>query len=141
MQRAASVFISVSLAACATGSSVADSESLSLRANPARNVLTAAEIVAARVSDAYQAVTQLRPDFLRRRSTSVAASTYYYKTVAVQVYLDDMPFGAEESLRNIPLERVRVIRYLSPFDADLRWGGSHPAGAILVTTMKTRFRR
>jgi hypothetical protein len=54
------------------------------------------------------------------------------------VYLDDLPFGGVESLRSIPLERVRVIRYLSPFDADLRWGGSHPAGAILVTTLKVR---
>lgn len=133
MRGAAVVFISVALAACATGGSAADPESLSLRANPARNVLTAAEIVAARVSDVYQAVSQLRPDFLRRRH---AAAASLYKPAAVPVYLDDMPFGAEESLRNIPLERVRLIRYLSPFDADLRWGGSHPAGAILVTTLK-----
>ena len=136
MRRAACVFISFSVAACATGGSVPDSESLSFRGNPARNVLTAAEIVASRVSDVYQAVTQLRPDFLRRRSTSAAAS--FYRPAGVQVYLDDLPFGAEESLRNIPLERVRIIRYVSPFDADLRWGGSHPAGAILVTTARPR---
>lgn len=134
MQRAACVFISFSLAACATGSSVSDSENLSLRASPARNVLTAAEIVTARVSDVYQAVTQLRPDFLRRRPATVAAMID--RPAAIQVYLDGLPFGTEESLRAIPLDRVRVIRYLTPFDADLRWGGSHPTGAILVTTLR-----
>lgn len=134
MRRAALVLIGASLAACASGRPSADSETLSLRAAPARNVLTAAEIVASRVSDAYQAVSELRPDFLRRRSSSATVTPI--KAAAVDVYLDDLPFGNVESLRAIPLERVRVIRYLTPFDADLRWGGSHPAGAILVTTMK-----
>lgn len=133
MRQAAFVVLSVSLAACASNSATS-SESLSLRATPARNIITATEIVTSRVSDVYQAVTQLRPDFLRRRSTSATMTPL--KPAAVSVYLDDLPFGGVESLRSIPLERVRVIRYLSPFDADLRWGGSHPAGAILVTTLK-----
>lgn len=132
MRQIACVVLSVSLAACATGGS-ASSESLAFRSSPARNVITAAEIVASRVSDVYQAVTQLRPDFLRRRYPSVTVAP---RPAAVSVYLDDLPFGGVESLRAIPLHRVRVIRYLSPFDADLRWGGSHPAGAILVTTLK-----
>ena len=136
MRHAALVLIGVSLAACATATPGGDGESLSLRASPARNVLTAAEIVAARVTDVYQAVSQLRPDFLRRRpAPSIATQP---RAAVVSVYLDELPFGNIESLRMIPLERVRVIRYLSPYDADLRWGGSHPGGAILVTTMKTR---
>ena len=134
MRRIAGLVFSVSLAACATASS-GSTESLAFRSSPARNVITATEIVASRVSDAYQAVTQLRPDFLRRRSASVTMTP---RPAAVSVYLDDLPFGGVESLRAIPLERVRVIRYLSPFDADLRWGGSHPAGAILVTTLKPK---
>lgn len=134
MRWIACVVLSVSLAACATANS-ASSENLAFRSSPARNAITATEIVASRVSDAYQAVTQLRPDFLRRRSASVTMTP---RPAAVSVYLDDLPYGGVESLRAIPLERVRVIRYLSPFDADLRWGGSHPAGAILVTTLKAK---
>jgi hypothetical protein len=133
MRWAAVVVISVSLAACSS-TSATSSDSRALKASPARNVITATEIVRSRVSDVYQAVTQLRPDFLRRRSSSATMTTM--KANAVVVYLDEMPLGGEESLRAIPLERVRVIRFLSPFDADLRWGGSHPAGAILVTTLK-----
>lgn len=126
--------IGISLSACVSGSSGTSAESMSLRATPARNVLTAAEIVASKVSDVYQAVTQLRPDFLRRRSHTPTMAPM--RPTAVSVYLDEMPYGNLESLRQIPLERVRIIRYLTPFDADLRWGGSHPAGAILVTTIR-----
>jgi len=98
-----------------------------------RDVLTAAEIVASRVTDAYQAVVQLRPEFLRHRGLTAIPSIVAPEAT---VYLDDLPFGPVESLRSIPLERVRIIRYLSPTEADLRWGGSHAAGAILVTTLK-----
>ena len=126
--------ISISLSACVSAHSATSAETMSLKTTPTRNVLTAAEIVASRVSDAYQAVTQLRPDFLRRRSNSVTMAQA--RPIAMSVYLDELPFGGIESLRSVPLERVRIIRYLSPFEADLRWGGSHPAGAILVTTMK-----
>lgn len=135
MRQIAIVLISISLAGCAS-SGTTNVENLALKSAPARNVLTAAEIVASHVSDVYQAITQLRPDFLRRRSSSIALAQN--RPTAVPVYLDELPFGGVESLRHIPLERVRVIRYLTPFDADLRWGGSHPAGAILVTTLKPR---
>lgn len=97
-----------------------------------REVLTAAEIVAARVTDVYQAVTQLRPEFLRRRPGSLAISPF--AEVPIAVYLDEMPYGSAESLRQIPLDRVRLIRYISATAANLRFGGSHPGGAILVTT-------
>lgn len=102
--------------------------------NAGRDVITAAEIVASRVTDVYQAVVQLRPEFLRqRRSTAVIAP---YRPPQVIVYLDDLEFGGVESMRNIPLMRVRQIRRLRAMEADLRWGGQHPAGAIHVTTLR-----
>jgi hypothetical protein len=98
-----------------------------------QNVLTAAEIVASHVSDVYQAVSQLRPDFLRRNYASpVPAAVPSY---SVMVYLDGIKLGDTESLRSIPLGQVRVIRYLPPMEADLQFGGQHPAGAILVSTL------
>lgn len=98
-----------------------------------RDVITAAEIVASRVTDVYQAVAQLRPEFLRKRSGVVIAP---YRVPQVIVYLDDLEFGTAESMRHIPLARVRQIRYLSATEADLRWGGQHPAGAIHVSTLR-----
>lgn len=102
---------------------------------PSRDVLTAAEIVAARVTDVYQAVSQLRPQFLRRRSSRASVLS---ANPAVTVYLDDLRYGGVETLSQIPLDRVRLIRYLSALSADVRYGGSHPAGAILVTTIPDR---
>jgi hypothetical protein len=98
-----------------------------------REVITAAEIVAARVHDVYQAVTQLRPEFLRRRTPAMMQP---YRAPEVVVFLDDIEFGTVESMRNIPLSRVRLIRYLTPAEASLRWGGMHPGGVIHVTTLR-----
>jgi hypothetical protein len=96
------------------------------------NVLTAAEIVASHVSDAYQAVTQLRPDFLRRSYASPVPTVS--DSYTVDVYLDNLRIGGADALREIPLGDVRSIRYLPPMDADMRFGGEHPAGAIIVST-------
>src|SRR5687768_16188210 len=85
-----------------------------------RGVLTAAEIVAARVTDVYQAVSQLRPHFLRRR---ISRPTVTSAPTSVTVYVDDLPFGGVESLSQIPLERVRMIRYISAMMAEVRFGG------------------
>jgi hypothetical protein len=123
------VLVGVSVTACAA----AGPSSRPRIATVGRDVLTAAEIVASRVTDVYQAVSQLRPEFLRKRPV---IQTPLISGVSVQVYLDDMQFGGVESLRSIPLDRVRTIRYVGAIDADLRWGGSHPAGVILVTTLK-----
>lgn len=124
------VLASLSSLACAAAGPPTNHAASSVR----RDIITAAEIVAARVTDVYQAVTQLRPEFLRRRGGATVSSVQSRSSVVV--YLDELPYGGLESLRYIPLDRVRLIRYVSPTDADLRWGGSHPTGAILVTTIR-----
>lgn len=128
LRRALYVLVGLSTTACA----VAGASSSRPFSTSRRDVLSAAEIVASRVTDAYQAVTQLRPEFLRRRGVEIVPRF----SGSVTVYLDDLPQGGLESLRYIPLDRVRLIRYMTPSDADIRWGGSHPAGAILVTTVR-----
>jgi hypothetical protein len=129
-RRASLVLVGLSLTACAAAT---QSSRRPAFVAAGRDVITAAEIVAARVTDAYQAVLELRPEFLRRRG---AASIPSFAPKPVVVYLDEMPWGTAESLRHIPLERVRLIRYISPMEADLRWGTGHSSGAILVTTLK-----
>ena len=129
-QRVSYVLVGLSLTACAAAvppSSRAAFQSAS------RDVITASEIVASRVTDVYEAVAHLRPEFLRRRSVRPVPA---FAPVSVAIYLDDLPFGNVETLKYIPLGQVRLIRYLSPNDADMRWGGLHPSGAILVTTLK-----
>jgi hypothetical protein len=132
-QRLPLVFVGFTLTACAAPMTTTQQSRSMGMAGMGREVLTAAEIVASRVTDVYQAVMQLRPEFLRRRPISQPITPF--TTVSIAVYLDDMPYGSAESLRQIPLDRVRLIRYLSPTEANLKYGGSHAAGAILVTTM------
>lgn len=119
----------MSLTACAAATPLPRSTF----AGAGRDVITAGEILASRVTDAYQAVAQLRPEFLRRRGATAMLS---FTPPPVVVYLDDLPYGGAESLRSIPLDRVRLIRYVEPGDAELRWGGMHRGGVILVTTMR-----
>ena len=128
-RRVTYAIVGVSLTACAATTT----SSRPFLANTRRDVITAAEIVTSRVTDAYQAVVHLRPEFLRRRPVRPAVAPMQS---SIPVYVDDLAFGDTESLRYVPLERVRQIRYLNATDADLRFGGSHPAGAILVTTLK-----
>jgi hypothetical protein len=127
-RRCSYVLVGLSLTACAAATPYREPTVATAR----REILTAAEIVASRVTDVYQAVTQLRPEFLRRRGEIA----FTYPNAAVQVYVDDLPFGTSDALRLIPLDQVRLIRYISPVEADLRFGGRHLAGAILVTTLK-----
>ena len=122
------VLAGLSSTACAAGPSVYHAASATRR-----DMITATEIVASRVTDAYQAVMQLRPEFFRRRGRLSVTAPMHSGT---EVYLDELPFGNIESLRYIPLDNVRVIKYISPTDADMRWGGSHPLGAILVITLR-----
>jgi hypothetical protein len=127
-RRVVYVLVGLSITACAA----ATQYDRPRFAAPRREILTAAEIVAARVTDAYQAVSQLRPEFLRRRSSGAIS----FLPVPVQVYVDELPFGTAESLHLVPLGAVRSIRFMNPVDADLRFGGRHASGAILVTTLK-----
>ena len=128
-RRASLVLAGMSLTACAATNPAPRSNFMSA----GRDVITATEIVASRVTDAYQAVAQLRPEFLRRRGSSAIPA---FATPNVVVYLDDLPYGGAESLHTIPLDRVRLIRYIPAAEADLRWGGTHVAGVILVSTLR-----
>ena len=134
MWRVSLVLAGLSLSACAAATT--NSSRSTGISGMGRDVLTAAEIVASRVTDVYQAVMQLRPEFLRRRP--IAQPQGSFQSTGLAVYLDDIPYGSAEALRQIPLDRVRLIRYLSAAEASLKFGGSHPSGAIVVTTLPRR---
>jgi len=83
-----------------------------------------AEIGSARVANAYEAVTRLRPQFLRRRSTTGDGQPV--------IYLDGVRQGGAEMLRSIPANVVYEIRYLTATAASAEFGRMHSAGAISV---------
>ena len=82
--------------------------------------------------DVYQAVERLRPQFLRSRGT-VSARRGSEGNFPI-VFLDEQRLGALSTMRGLPVENVREIRYVAARDATTRWGTGYTAGVILVVT-------
>lgn len=94
-----------------------------------RDTLTAEEIAEANVGTAYEAVRQLRPEFLRTRGTmSMRDATNEYAVV----YINGIRMGGPEQLNNVRAGDVSVIRYINASDATTRWGTGHAGGVIEV---------
>lgn len=117
--------------------------SYSPRTGPRRssNVLTVAEINELALTTAYEAVQRLRPQWLTQRaSPSVRSDPTEPTGIAVEgraeptVYIDGVRVGHLEVLREMSIEDVGEMRFLSPRDATNRFGTGHTTGAILVTT-------
>lgn len=97
------------------------------------NVIIEAELAAAGVSDAFQAVKLLRPSMLRARNGSMNDQS---GGIDIVVYLDGVKSGGPSALELIPALTVREIRFLSASDATTRFGTGHPMGAIVVSTKR-----
>lgn len=93
------------------------------------------EIQGAKAQNALDAVRRLRPRFLQSRGQTSLLARRDENPV---VYLDNRRYGDIESLRMIPTEGIFEIRYLSPNQAQQRWGMNHSAGVIHVTSMSGR---
>lgn len=89
-----------------------------------------AELETTRQSNLYDAIRQLRPFWYTRdtRSSSEAA---------ISVYLDDQHIGGLSALRRLPLYATATVKYMSPTEAQVRFGnvnGLRPA--ILVESVR-----
>lgn len=88
--------------------------------------ITAAEIEAANVSTAYDAVDRLARRWFRDLSGGASGS--------VGVYLDtNERLGGASALRDIPARNVALLRYFRSGDAVARFGAEASGGAIIVT--------
>jgi hypothetical protein len=117
------------------------------------NVITSDEIASAHVSNAFDAVTILRPSFLRYRGatslekdtscTSDAAGHMNCKeptpalggdTGYARVYLNRQFYGDITSLRGINASEIHEIHYYNVQQASNRFGLGNPSGVIEVVT-------
>ena len=124
---------SFAVVACASGSGGSSTSTQAgapssnrTRSNP--NVITAEDLAKVDVSDALQAIQRLRPQFLQTRGT-----TSFQNPSEVVVYVDGSRLGNTSTLRDIPANEVKEIRYLSATEATQRYGTGHASGAIVVT--------
>lgn len=96
-----------------------------------RNVLSHEEIATINVATAYDAVQQLRPEYLRTRGTiSVQSPNPEYAVV----YINGVRAGGLDALQRIRASDVQDMRYLSASEATTRYGTGHAGGVIEVRT-------
>lgn len=92
-------------------------------------VLTREQLVETRQPDLLQAVQALRPQWLRARQASIEGWSY------VQVFLNGAHYGTVDQLRNISIDAVVDVRYMSASEAAGRFGTvAGNAGTVLVRT-------
>jgi len=99
---------------------------------PVSDRLGYVEIASARVANAHEAVSRLRPEFLRRRSTMINGDGQPV------VYLNGVRQGGADMLRSIPAGAVYEIRFLSATAASAEFGRTHPGGVISVRSSPER---
>ena len=119
----------LAIGCASTGSSAATSGP-----RPERNLITAEEIAVVSVSNLYDAIRQLRPQWM---STTNPSTLRMDAEGTIVVYMDRIRFGDPEQLRAFPPSLAVSIRYLDPSEATAEFGVGHLKGAIVVTTRRT----
>lgn len=120
----ATVVLALGVAACGSSSSGTQQPAPS---EGNRDLITAEEIAAADVADAFEAVQRLRPRWLRYRGGFEADD------FVPVVYADRARMGGPEALRSIPAVVIVSIRFRSPTEATTLYGTGHAGGVIEVT--------
>jgi hypothetical protein len=138
MRRATlSLLATIAFAACGGGGGGTPSAAVSTAPAPQRrgnpSIISESEIAATNVSDAYQVVEKLRPNFLHSRGATTLGNAASTSTLPI-VYVDEARMGDPGSLRQVPISQIKEIRLLSAADATMRWGTGVPNGVILVVT-------
>lgn len=96
-----------------------------------QDVLTRAELEGSLQVDAYEAIRQARPNWLRTRGTNSI-----YAPNPIRVYVDGARSGGVEALRGIPVVAIERMRYYDGPEAQSRFGLNHTNGAIEVITRR-----
>ena len=111
--------------ACVSGGRGAGTDSGSGGAR--RDRITAEDLEGIVEDNAYDVISRLRPQWLRRRGRSLLPA----------VFRDNIRIGTDiEALKSIRLENVFELRYLSASDATMRWGTGFTGGVIQIVTRR-----
>lgn len=79
----------------------------------------------------FELLNRIRPQWLTRHG-----GTMLQEQSDVVIYRDDIKMGGRDALKEIRLDIVTSVRYLSASEATGRFGLNHQHGAILVTTRR-----
>ena len=125
MIRSVCAFTLVAVIACAS----AGTSTPGVRRDP--NIITKQEIAAANVSTGYEAISKLRPMFLKTRGrTTINGQANDYAIV----FVDGQRFGDLNSLNNIVASSILEARFLPGTEAVTRYGMEYGGGVIDIRT-------
>ncbi|GAC1480094.1 MAG: hypothetical protein NVS1B4_25100 [Gemmatimonadaceae bacterium] len=92
-----------------------------------RDIITQEELNRAKGGSAYDVIARTRPHYLRDRgATSLLAQSQPSATV----FLNDQHLGPLETLRNVPVDHLREIRFFPGTTASALFGSTYHGGVI-----------
>ncbi len=130
-QMKATLPVAVALLTLGGGTSCASGGEGSLSTRGSGDI-TREELEATSVDDAMEAISLLRPRWLRARP----ARTPNDPIPVVGVVIDNMARATRDDLASLPIGQVERISFMSAADATIRFGTGYTGGAIIVTTRK-----
>jgi hypothetical protein len=128
-----SLVVSAALVAISLGCASAPSGSASETRRS--QILTQEEIrTSGAAGNAYDVVTRLRPNFLVSRgpTTLGAQNAQMYPNV----YLDGIPYGDINTLRNIDAAQIAEIRLYQAGEAQTKFGSGNSSGVLAIITRR-----
>ncbi len=111
------------LAACATVSRAPQTHD--------RLRISADELMATHASTLFDAIQQLRPEFLRARGVSSISSP---GADVPRVFVDNVEMGDIQFLKTISVGDVAEVQRIPAEQATTRWGTGYIGGALMVLT-------
>ncbi len=91
------------------------------------------EMDASSATNAYDLISQVRPNWLRGRGTPSIRNSAVQLPV---VYLEDRRQGALEVLRSFPTAGIAELRYINATTATTRFGNGHAGGVIQIVPQR-----
>ena len=126
---AVSVWLTLGPVGCATSRGVTGTTEEGPAVAVSAASLTGAQVRQTSAENLYDALLELRPQWLRPRPRS---SIRYGAAAEPVVYLYGLRYGPSRTMYDMNVGTVRSVQYISPIDATTRYGTDHSGGVILV---------
>ncbi len=119
--------------ACTTGSATEGGGPAPAPTPRRSTVITAEEIATSRTATAFEAVRELRPQWLQARGPDLITAG---GRSGARVAIDDVIRGPLDELSAVHIGNIREIRFISASDATTRWGAGVQGGVIEIITKR-----
>lgn len=114
--------------------------SMSSSSSGSSNRITAEEIRNCGASNAYDAITTLRPGLIqkmqRKADANLPRGGSTFGSDAIVIYFNSARRTGIQSLQEISTMNLAEIIYVEPTTATMRYGTGHAGGALIINTTR-----